>query len=87
MIHGPCGAQNTNSPCMINGKCTKYFSKKCNDNTIIDEDWYPIYRRRYNVCIKKGETFIDNKHAVSYNRQLFLLFNAHINVEWFNQSR
>jgi hypothetical protein len=38
MIHGSCGAQNINSPCMMNGKCTKYFSKKFNDNTIIDED-------------------------------------------------
>jgi len=88
MIHGPCGPQNTNSPSMLNKKCTKYFPKKFVDNTVIDSDGYPVYRRRDNgVFIKKGESFVDNRWVVPYNRKLLLKYNAHINVEWCNQSR
>ena len=28
MIHGPCGLPNTRAPCMINGKCIRFFPKK-----------------------------------------------------------
>jgi hypothetical protein len=73
---------------MQKGKCTKYFPKKFVDSTMIDADGYPVYRRRDNgVSIKKGKSFIDNRYVVPYNRQLLLKYNAHINVEWCNQSR
>jgi len=73
---------------MVDGKCTKYFPKKFVDSTVIDSDGYPVYRRRdNNVYIKKGNYFVDNRYVVPYNRQLLLKFNAHINVEWCNQSR
>ncbi|XP_058733993.1 uncharacterized protein LOC131605682, partial [Vicia villosa] len=88
MIHGPCGAQNKKSPCMQNGKCTKYFPKRFLDNTTIDASGYPIYRRRDNGnFIKKVESFADNRFVVPYNRHLLLKYNAHINVEWCNQYR
>jgi len=55
MIYGPCGPQNENSPCMQNKKCTKHFPKKFVDHTFIDDDGYPVYRRRDDgVSIKKG---------------------------------
>jgi len=83
MIHGLCGPQNTSSPCMVDEKSTKYFPKKFVGDTVIDSDGYPVYRRRdNNVYIKKGNSFVDNRYVVPYNRQLLLKYNAHINVEW-----
>jgi len=65
MIHGPCGPQNNQSPCMLNGKCTKHFPKKFVNTTMIDSDGYPVYRRRNNgVSIQKGESFVDNRYVV-----------------------
>jgi len=73
---------------MVDGKCTKYFPKKFVDSTVIDSDGYLIYKRRDNgIYIKKGNSFVDNRYVVQYNQQLLLKFNAHINVEWCNQSR
>jgi hypothetical protein len=55
---------------------------------MIDSDGYPVYRRQDNgVAIPKGKSFADNRFVVPYNRHLLLKYNAHINVEWCNQSR
>lgn len=56
MMHGPCGVARQSSPCMANGRFTKYFPKKYVDATMFDEDGYPIYRRRDNgrVVFKDG---------------------------------
>ncbi|KAL7098989.1 hypothetical protein ACP275_09G053900 [Erythranthe tilingii] len=75
MIHGQCGVLNAKSPCMQDAKCTKYFLKKFSDQTLHDEDGYPIYRTR------------DNGFFVPHNSYLLKIFNAHIIVEWCNQSR
>ena len=86
MIHGPCGDQNTNSPCMENGKCSKQFPKPFQKHTLMDEDRsYPVYRRRApedggGQTIKNGK-LIDNRWVVPYNPYLSLRYNCHINVE------
>ncbi|KAJ8953505.1 hypothetical protein NQ318_023628 [Aromia moschata] len=47
-IHGPCGALNPNAPCMVDGKCTKGFSKPLAEETIIFESDRITYSRRAN---------------------------------------
>ena len=48
MVHGPCGVENTNSPCMVDGKCSKDFPKPFQEETIQNCNGYPKYRRRNN---------------------------------------
>ena len=53
MVHGPCGKEKPNSPCMYNAQgeitevCHKKFPKEYTKNTIWDEHQsYATYRRR-----------------------------------------
>ncbi|XP_076269865.1 uncharacterized protein LOC143202298 [Rhynchophorus ferrugineus] len=46
MIHGPCGTLNQNSPCMMDGKCSKRYPRTLISETITGNDGYPLYRRR-----------------------------------------
>ncbi|KAK9676401.1 hypothetical protein RND81_11G074600 [Saponaria officinalis] len=88
IIHGPCGMANKQSPCMVDGKCSKYFPKKLTDNTTIDSGGYPVYRQRDDGRIaEKNGSFLDNRHVVPYNPYLLLRYRAHINIEWCNQTR
>ena len=88
MMHGPCGSANYASPCMDNGKCTKHFPKRFNNETTLDGDGYPLYKRQENgESIEKGGTLLDHRYVVPYNPWLLLKYEAHINVEWCNQHR
>jgi hypothetical protein len=86
MIHGPCGLSNMSSPCMPTGKCSKYYPKNYQQETIVDQDGYPVYRRRANGhTIEKSGKTMDNRHVVPYNASLLIKYQAHINMEWCNQ--
>lgn len=62
MIHGPCGPCNRNSPCMKDGKCTKFYPKDFRTETTIDSNGYPVYRRRDdNRTIQVKEIEVDNR--------------------------
>ncbi|XP_071718264.1 uncharacterized protein [Rutidosis leptorrhynchoides] len=88
MLHGPCGGNILDAPCIIDKRCSKHFPKLYNAETTIDEEGYAHYRRRNNgLKVSKGKGTLDNSFVVPYNRYLLLKYNAHINVEWCNQSR
>ncbi|GKA24180.1 helicase [Tanacetum coccineum] len=88
MLHGPCGKDAKYAPCTTEGKCSKHYPKVFLEETVIDEDGYPIYHRRNNkVTAKKGKFTYNNQHVVPYNRYLLLKYQTHINVEWCNRSK
>lgn len=92
MIHGPCSALNINSPCMIDGKCSKRYPRPLTSDTITGNDGYPLYRRRSpednghiaTIRMLNQDIVIDNSWVVPYNPLLLKTFNAHINVEICN---
>jgi hypothetical protein len=87
MMHGPRGKDNRRSPCMTTGVCAKWFPKKYRDETTVDSDGYPLYRRRVTEhVIEKQGIILDNRYVVPYNPKLLRKYQAHINMEWCNQS-
>ncbi|WVZ94970.1 hypothetical protein U9M48_040790, partial [Paspalum notatum var. saurae] len=48
MIHGPCGPGYETCPCMKNGKCSKKFPKAFQEETILDEGGFAVYKRPNN---------------------------------------
>ncbi|CAI0468646.1 unnamed protein product [Linum tenue] len=88
MVHGPCGSDNPANVCMKDGSCSKYFPKAFNSETTTDQFGYTVYRRRDSgITTTKGTTQLDNRFVVPYNRNLLVLFQAHINVEVCHQGR
>ncbi|KAG4935726.1 hypothetical protein JHK84_049927 [Glycine max] len=87
MVHGPCGISRSGSPCTKEGKCNRFYPKMFQPHTVLDADGYPIYHRRNNGhTIEKNGVIIDNRYIVPYNPRLLRKYQAHINVEWCNQS-
>ena len=82
MIHGPCGELNPNSPCMIDGKCSKRFPKEFQNETNGNVNGYPQYQRRdTNISYSVRNHPIDNRWVVPYSPYLSLEYNCHVNVE------
>ncbi|XP_057730390.1 uncharacterized protein LOC130945700 [Arachis stenosperma] len=87
IFHGPYGRLRPSSPCMKDGKCSKFYPKRFVDQTSFDEDGYPIYRRRNTgVTVKINDVDIDNRFVVPYNPLLLMKYQAHINFKLCNKS-
>jgi hypothetical protein len=88
MMHGPCGAVFPNAPCMEDDKCKKQYPCKFQSETMTDVNKYPIYRRK-----DTGRTILvhgvelDNRWVVPHNVYLSIKYDAHINVEVYNNIR
>jgi len=78
MIHGSCG-----NWCLIDGRCSKHYPKPFLEETKMDKEAYPLYRRRNNNknFERPGGYIVDNRHVVPYCPILSIIFNCHINVE------
>ncbi|CAN0900850.1 ATP-dependent DNA helicase PIF1 [Linum grandiflorum] len=82
MLHGPCGEARLTSPCMKDGKCSKFFPKPFASETTFGKNGYVTYRRRAtNISAIKSGANLDNSYVVPYNRDLVVKYQAHINVE------
>ena len=85
MVHGPCGVQNPNSPCMVNGICSKGFPKPFREETTVTEDSYARTRRRNTGQThgvgRTGRNQVDNQWVVCHSRYLIWKYRCHINVE------
>jgi hypothetical protein len=87
MVHGPCGAENPNAPCMVdNGRggkiCSKGFPKSFREFTTMDQHGYPLYfrpddGRAYEV----NGRMVDNRWIVPIPPFLCAEFSCHINME------
>ena len=72
---------------MVNGKCIRYFPKNFHEATIIEQDGFPVYRRRNDGhAVLKNGIQLDNQFVIPYNPQVLLKYKTHLNVEWCNQS-
>ena len=82
MLYCPCGVDNPQAKCMVNGKCSKCFSKDLRERTDWAEDSYPLYARPNNSLVFEcnGARFT-NQYVVYHCPQFLLLFDCHINVE------
>ena len=90
MVHGPCGKDFLDSPCIKDRICSKNFPKSFCAKTVLDPDnTYPEYQRlapekggRSLVIAKsKREFILDNRWIVPYSPYFSLRYNCHINVE------
>lgn len=86
MMHGPCGVEHPNRPCMekkIHKKTCKYkYPQTFAEFTTCGDDSYPVYRRRdtkETVIVRK--TNMDNRWVIPFNLYLLAKFDCHLNVE------
>lgn len=95
MLHGPCGNIDPECVCMKDKndgrgrRCKAGYPKHFQEETSIQEDGYPLYRRRNGTgprCqlmkkVRGTDVSMDNRWVVPYSPYLLQKYQAHINVE------
>ncbi|TMS38388.1 hypothetical protein L596_005125 [Steinernema carpocapsae] len=85
MMHGPCGTSYRHMQCMQKhgDRCDKDFPKPYSEETVLEEDQKPRYRRRESAphFVNEHGERRDSRWVVGYNPYLTLKYNAHVNVE------
>jgi PIF1-like helicase len=66
--------------------CKKRYPREFRERTAVEDDGYPLYRRRDNgqrvtKQVRGREVTLDNRYVVPYNPFLSRKYNAHVNVE------
>lgn len=73
---------------MLDGKCSKHYPKKFQRYTKVDENGFPVYRRRETSHIKlHNGVELDNRFIVPHNVDLLVKYQSHLNVEVCSRSR
>ena len=96
MVHTHCVGGNGQAMCMqglnplTTQTCRKGYPRQFQQETVITEDGYPLYRRRdtgqaFTVTVgssgASSVAIIDNQRVVPYSPYFSLRYKAHINVE------
>jgi len=83
MVHTPCGNQNPDAPCMVNGSCSKSFPKAFRAETTVTEDSYAHTRRHDTGQVFEvwGGRQVNNQWVVFHSPYLIWKYRCHINVE------
>lgn len=85
MIHGPCGPKISYSPCMSEGRCSKFYPKEFCEHTYILQNGFTQYARPNNqIVVTKNWVDIDNRFIVPHNVDLVVKYQDHINLESVN---
>uniref|UniRef100_K7MCG0 Helitron helicase-like domain-containing protein n=1 Tax=Glycine max TaxID=3847 RepID=K7MCG0_SOYBN len=86
-MHRSCGLGNLKFLSMKERKCSKYFPKKFQNSTTIDEDEYSCYRRQdMRMSVHKNGINLDNRNVVPYSPLLLMRYEGHINTKYYKKS-
>ncbi|XP_072064317.1 uncharacterized protein [Arachis hypogaea] len=83
MMHGPCGIIRKDSPCMEDGRYIHNFLKRYVESTTLDDEGYPVYRRRDDGrFININGVDLDNCYVVPHNRLLLMRYISPCETAW-----
>ncbi|KAK9663635.1 hypothetical protein RND81_O263900 [Saponaria officinalis] len=82
MMHGPCGRDFPNNPCMRDRKCKNHYPWEFAEMTTNAKNSYTIYRRRNDgrtATVRRAQ--LDKRWVVPYNPFMLSKYDCHINIE------
>jgi len=72
---------------MKEGMYSRFYPKMFQSHTLLDADGYSVYCKRNNGrTISKNGVTIDSRYIIPCNPKLLIKYQAHIHIEWCNQS-